>query len=168
PGAAHYLIHTYDVPALASRGLPAAQRYAAIAPAVPHALHMPSHIFTQLGLWPESIASNRASAAAATELFDRLHALEFTVYALLQGARDGAAREIVDQVAGFAAPEEGLAGAFAFAVIPARQAIETRRWADASQLRLGAPWDRSSLAVAVTWSARALGAARSGDGAGAT
>src|SRR5262249_61586914 len=77
PGVAHYLIHTYDYPPIAGHGLPFANRYAGIAPAVPHALHMPSHRFTRVGYWRESIASNRASADAATNLFDRLHAIAY-------------------------------------------------------------------------------------------
>jgi hypothetical protein len=89
---AHYLIHSYDYPAIADKGLIAARRYATIAPAAPHAQHMPSHIFTRRGFWGDSIESNRASAAAAKNDFDRLHAMDYLMYAHLQRGQDQAAR----------------------------------------------------------------------------
>jgi hypothetical protein len=106
PGVTHYLIHSYDYPALAERGLPAARSYGSIAPWVPHALHMPSHIFTRLGMWEESIAANRSSAEAsrayaamrhrdATEA-EELHALDYMAYSYLQEGQDAKAKEIVD------------------------------------------------------------------------
>ena len=135
PGVVHYLIHCYDYPALAQRGLAAAQSYGAIAPWVPHALHMPSHIFTRLGMWDESIDSNRAAADAArayaamrhrdaTEA-EELHALDYMAYSYLQEAQDNKAKEIVD----FAAtvrktnPELEFSAAYALAAIPARYAL---------------------------------------------
>ena len=96
PGVAHYLIHLYDYPPIAERGLEAAKRYAAIAPAAPHAQHMPSHIFTRVGLWKKSIASNAASAKAAKESKepdDQMHGMDYMVYAYLQLSQDKRARE---------------------------------------------------------------------------
>ena len=147
PGVAHYLIHSYDYPALAERGLAAAQSYGSIAPWVPHALHMPSHIFTRLGMWEESIAANRSSADAsrayaamrhrdATEA-EELHALDYMAYSYLQEGQDTKAKEIVD----FAAtvrktnPELEFSGAYALAAIPSRYALERNAWADAAALR---------------------------------
>src|SRR5439155_1367446 len=92
PGVAHYLIHSYDYPPIAEKGLTAARRYAAIAPAAPHALHMPSHIFTRRGFWGESIEANRASINAISSHFDQLHALDYLAYAYLQTAQDAAAK----------------------------------------------------------------------------
>src|SRR5262249_40432992 len=119
PGVAHYLIHSYDYPTLASRGLDAARRYAKIAPSAPHALHMPSHVFTRLGLWQESIASNRDSAAAAKEyrsVFEQLHALDYQAYGYLQGAQDREAKRILDACQALAKEDlEHFASAYAFA-----------------------------------------------------
>ena len=177
PGITHYIIHSYDAPALAPRALDAARRYAEIAPAAPHALHMPSHTFTRLGYWQESIESNIASAAAAQKdgaAAEELHALDYQVYAYLQTAQDQAAKKVLDAVpsiashiqmsgAGVAAPPP--AGFFAVAAIPARFAIERNAWADAAALvprESRFPW-----ADAVTYFARGLGAARSGNPAAA-
>ena len=173
PGLAHYIIHSYDVPALASRALTAARRYGAIAPDAPHALHMPSHTFTRLGYWGESVDTNVLSAAAARRLgatAEELHAMDYQTYAYLQMARDGAARTVVDSLiaaaarldpnaTGSAAP--GVAGVFALAAIPARYALERGAWADAA--RLDARETPFLFADAITHFARALGAARSGD-----
>src|SRR5207249_2993997 len=101
PGVSHYLIHLYDYPPLAEKGLDAARRYAEIAPAAPHAQHMPSHVFTRVGYWKESIASNEASvrsAKAGKELHDQLHAMDYLVYAHLQLAHDKEARAVVDEM----------------------------------------------------------------------
>ena len=177
PGIAHYIIHSYDTPALAPRALDAARRYAEIAPAAPHALHMPSHTFTRLGYWQESIESNIASAEAARKdgaATEELHALDYQVYAYLQTAQDQAAREVLDAVPsiasrivmsgpGVAAPPP--AGIFAAAAIPARFTIERNGWADAAALvprESPFPW-----ADAVTYFARGLGAARNGNSAAA-
>ncbi|MCA1560917.1 MAG: hypothetical protein LC804_11855, partial [Acidobacteria bacterium] len=135
PGIAHYIIHSYDVPSLAPRALDAARRYAKIAPDAPHALHMPSHTFTRVGSWQESIETNIASAAAARKdnaASEELHALDYQVYAYLQTAQDAAAKKVVDEltaigsriqidVPGAAAPAP--AGFFALAAIPARYAL---------------------------------------------
>ncbi len=181
PGVAHYIIHSYDYPPLADRALSAARGYAKIAPAVPHALHMPSHIFIRLGLWQESIDSNRASAAAAKEYalkafpgrawFQELHALDYLVYAYLQGAQEREAKGVLDElkVMRKAEPEDG-ASAYAFTAIPARYVLERRAWAEAASLTLHPstfPWSRYHWAEANLYFARALGAARSGNTANA-
>jgi hypothetical protein len=177
PGVAHYLIHSYDYPPLANRALTAARSYAKIAPSAPHALHMPSHIFTRLGLWQESIQSNAASAAASKEYArkvgaagawpEQLHSMDYLAYAYLQGAQDREARRVVDELMEIqkAEPENFPAG-YAFAAIPARYALERRRWADAAALTLhpsSFPWSRFRWVEAITVFTRALGAARSGD-----
>ena len=177
PGVAHYLIHSFDYPPLAPLALNAARSYARIAPSAPHALHMPSHIFTRLGLWQESIASNIASAAAArdydakmhpgTASFNQLHALDYLAYAYLQTAQDGKAKEIVDTV--FAMNKlsaNTFQAAYAFAAIPARYALERRQWAAAAALKLfpsDFPWNNFSHAAAMIYFARSLGASRSGE-----
>jgi len=171
PGVAHYLIHSYDYPPIASRGLSAARRYASIAPSAPHALHMPSHIFTRRGFWQESIDSNRASAAAAKNHFDQLHAMDYLAYAYLQMGQDLAAKRVLDEA--LAIPKvnvENLVPGYALAAIPARYTLERSRWADAASLSLPAtdfPWSRFPQAEAVLIFARALGTARNGNGADA-
>ena len=176
PGVAHYLIHSYDNPVLAAHALPAARRYAKIAPSVPHAQHMPSHIFIRLGLWQEAIASNLASAAAAREyeikshmegVWDqRLHAMDYLVYSYLQTGQEGEARRVVDEAGAVTKVKPaGLIAEYALAAIPARFTIERQNWAAAAALK-----PRSSAgpaAEAITWWARALGAARLGDVAAA-
>lgn len=171
PGVAHYLIHSYDHSPIAHRGLAAARRYAQIAPSAPHALHMPSHIFTRQGLWQESIESNRASAAATEHHYDKLHAMDYLEYAYLQGAQDLAAKQVFDDMNALEkVNSEHWTTAYALAAIPARYTLERRRWADAASLTLQPneyPWSRFPQAEAVAVFARALGAARSGDAAAA-
>jgi tetratricopeptide (TPR) repeat protein len=182
PGVAHYLIHSYDYPPLAAKGLAAARSYARMAPAVPYALHLPSHIFTRLGLWQESIATNRAAVMAAQEelratpavdarLSHALHAMDYMLYGHLQLAQDQAAKRIVEEVRALQTPDaEHLDAAYALAAIPARYALERRRWDEAMGLQLppkAVAWDRFPQAEAVTVFARALGAARSGKAAAA-
>lgn len=167
PGILHYLIHSYDFPTLATQGLPAAQRYAEVAPAAPHALHMPSHVFSMLGMWQESIQANRAALAVAKTY---VHAMDFMVYAYLQGAQDGEARRLVEEsrvLQQTQAPptERSPTGAVlgvhtAFAAIPARYAIERGNWAEAHALPVQPAYP---AADAITYFARAMGAARSGD-----
>jgi hypothetical protein len=178
PGLAHYIIHAYDVPALAGRALVAAQRYAAIAPDAPHALHMPSHTFTRLGYWQESIDSNVAAAAAARrqgQTAEELHASDYETYAYLQTAQDQAAARIVNSLPQLEArfdPKAVLIGAgppvagyFALAAIPARYALERQDWQQAEQLALrDTPFPYTD---AMTWFARGLGAARLGHTAAA-
>ncbi len=168
PGAAHYLIHSYDYPPIAEKGLPAALRYAAIAPAAGHALHMPSHIFTRVGAWEESIETNRRSeeTARANKTPDEiLHAIDYQVYALLQLSRDAEARSAIERGEAEAARYERNAGAYALAAGGARYAIERGDWAMAAQLK--PRLSKFAYADAVVHFARAIGAARSGDPEGA-
>jgi hypothetical protein len=173
PGLAHYIIHSYDAPPLADRALEAARRYAKVAPSAPHALHMPSHTFTRVGYWQESIDANTASGAAAKRdgaTAEELHTMDYRAYAYLQTGQDAAARRLVDalpEVAtrfnpnaiGSAAP--GVAGVFALAAIPARYALERGAWAEAAKLE---PHPSNYLyADALTHFARAIGAAQTGD-----
>ncbi len=167
PGVAHYLIHSYDYPPIARRGLDAARRYAKIAPSAPHALHMPSHIFTRLGLWQESIDSNVASASSTANHFDQLHAMDYLTYAYLQRAQDQRAQRVVAEIMGLTTinTDHWVAG-FALAAIPSRYALERGRWAEAASLTLPGgefPWRRSPQAEAVLIFARGMGAARGGD-----
>jgi hypothetical protein len=176
PGLAHYIIHAYDVPALADRALMAARRYAEIAPDAPHALHMPSHTFTRLGYWQESIDSNVAAAAAARrqgQTAEELHASDYEIYAYLQTGQDKVAARIVNslpQIASRFDPKALLIGAgppsagyFALAAIPARYALEREDWQQAEEL---APQETPyPYADAMTWFARGLGAARLGHAA---
>jgi hypothetical protein len=173
PGLAHYIIHSYDVPALASRALDAATRYAQIAPSAPHALHMPSHTFTRVGAWQPSIDTNIASAAAARKqraTAEELHATDYQMYAYLQTAQDAAARRLLEALPEMAsrfdinatksaAPPS--AAYYAMAAVPARWALERGAWAEAAMLEVhpsGLPY-----VDALTEFARALGAARAGD-----
>src|SRR6266511_4423542 len=181
PGVIHYIIHAYDAPPLAHLGLPAARRYAKIAPAVPHALHMPSHIFTRLGLWSEAIQSNLDCVAASKDYARRiqldavwdeqLHAMDYLAYAYLQSAQDKKAKEILDELNGIRkVSSEDLKTAYPMAAIPARYTLERRQWTDAAALSAGwrdFSWDRFPGAEAIVHLARGLGAARTGDIAGA-
>jgi hypothetical protein len=175
PGVAHYLIHSYDFPTLASRALPMAQHYADIAPHVPHALHMPSHIFTRLGMWDESIRSNLAAAQASREYsgahdggavyYDAVHAWDYLEYAYLQKAQDRKARAICDSVAAIRrVSHQTLSFFYALTSVPARYALEHHAWSEAAALELpsGWSWNRYPWTEATTEFARALGAARSG------
>ena len=168
PGIAHYLIHLYDYPPIAEKGLDAARRYAKIAPAASHAQHMPSHIFTRVGYWKESIASNAEAARVAKldkEVSDQLHAMDYQVYGYLQLGQDAKAKAIVDEM--MAVPVTGslFAAQYALAVSPARYAVERGDWKAAAELQVRP----SPLAYteAMTHFARALGAARSGNPAAA-
>jgi tetratricopeptide (TPR) repeat protein len=167
PGAAHYLIHTYDYPAIAEKGLPAARRYAMIAPTVSHAQHMPSHIFTRRGHWQDSIASNLASAAAADNDFDRFHAWDYLAYGYLQLGQDRLARGVLDQILSIEKPNVlNFGTAFALAAIPSRYALERTQWGDAAGLALRPgdfPWARFPQSEAILVFARGLGAARTGN-----
>ena len=164
PGISHYLIHAYDVPALAHKGIAAAERYAALAADAPHALHMPSHIFTRVGRWEDSIETNRRSAETARareEVFDELHAVDYMVYGYLQTGRPEAARRALDDTGRYAAwtPPTALGG-YALTAMPARMALERGDWEAAAGLgtrRYGVPF-----VDATTHFARAMGAARAG------
>jgi tetratricopeptide (TPR) repeat protein len=165
PGVAHYLIHLYDYPSIADKGIEAARRYAKIAPDAPHALHMPSHIFTRVGYWNDSIASNLASARSAKESSDfaeELHAMDYLVYAYLQLGRDDKAKAVIDEmktVTGFS--ETFIPGPYAEAASPARYALERGDWKAAQELTVRP--SPLANAQAITYFARALGAARSGN-----
>ena len=177
PGIAHYMIHSFDYPDLAELALPAARVYARIAPSAPHALHMPSHIFTRLGMWQESVASNLASAAAAQRglarihssatAFDALHASDYLAYAYLQMGQDAKARELSEQVAKVASLDlPQFSAGYALAAIPARYTLERRAWKEAAALEVSPaffPWAKYPYAEAIVHFAQSVGAARSGD-----
>src|SRR5256886_542406 len=177
PGVVHYLIHSYDYPQFAKRGLTAAQTYDSIAPWVPHALHMPSHIFTRLGMWDESIAANRASAEAsrayaamrhrdATEA-EELHALDYMAYSYLQEAQDTEAKKIVDVAAKVRKtnPELEFIAAYALAAIPTGYAFERNDWAAAATLPIPdlPHWSAFPFLEALIEYGHALGYAHTGD-----
>lgn len=182
PGVTHYIIHSYDYPALANLALHAARSYAKIAPASAHAQHMPSHIFTRLGLWEEAVKSNLDAKSSAIAFAKRnkmtgawdeqLHAMDYLAYAYLQGAQDNRAWGVVDEVNKMQKVEpQSFKVAYAFAAIPARYALERRRWDEAAQLTLPPgtsktfPWKSFRWAEANIHFARAIGAARNGDAA---
>jgi tetratricopeptide (TPR) repeat protein len=177
PGLAHYIIHAYDVPALAPKALDAARRYAKIAPSAPHALHMPSHTFTRVGYWRESIETNRASEQTALMqgvIGEALHAMDYQTYAYLQLAQDQNARRVLERAPAVAAKLDPnamggaaspLAARFSVAAMPARYALERGAWAEAAALQPNP--SAIPFVDAITHFARALGAARSGNPAGA-
>jgi tetratricopeptide (TPR) repeat protein len=169
PGLAHYIIHAYDAPPLADKALVAARSYASLAPAIPHALHMPSHTFTRVGSWKESIDTNKRSAEAAAKSNgpgEELHALDYQTYAYLQIAQDKAAKAVVEHAGKVIIGTEGAAagaagaGAFAVAAIPARYALERGAWAEAAGLEVRSA--STPYTEAMTHFARAIGAARAG------
>ena len=177
PGVPHYLIHTYDYADLAPKGLPAARIYAGIAPSVPHAVHMPSHIFSRLGLWEEMVEGNQVSyRTAKAELgeqtlgigaYDALHAMDYMVFGQLQQAQDKAAQQVADEVAAIRKVNvENFVAAYAFASIPSRIALEHNDWTQAAALKLSPPdmaWSKFPQAEAILVFARGLGAARIGE-----
>ena len=180
PGVAHYLIHGYDYPALAQLALPAARSYARIAPASAHAQHMPSHIFTRLGLWQEAIRSNLDAQAAAKAYAvrhhmpgawdEQLHAMDYLAYAYLQGAQDEKAWSVLEELSKIQRVDPpNFKVAYATSAIPARYALERRRWSDAAKLPVPPvnlekfPWDMFRWAEAHIHFARGIGAVRTGD-----
>jgi hypothetical protein len=177
PGVTHYLIHSYDYPPLAHFALAAARSYARIAPSSAHALHMPSHIFTRLGLWGEDVATNIKSENAAKDYArknhltgawdEQLHAMDYLAYAYLQQARDREAHAVLDELKAIRKTDpESFKCAYSFAAIPARWALEQRNWSEAAELKVEPvdfPWPRFQWAEAITHFARAIGAARNGD-----
>jgi tetratricopeptide (TPR) repeat protein len=184
PGVTHYLIHSYDYPVLADLALPAARSYARIAPASAHARHMPSHIFTRLGLWQEAIRSNLDAKESAVAYAvrnrmpgawdEQLHAMDYLAYAYLQGAQDKQAAGVVEELYKIRRVDPpNFKVAYAFTAIPARYALERRRWAEAAALPSppgnmeAFPWQRFGWAEAHIHYARAVGAARTGDTAAA-
>ena len=171
PGVIHYLIHSYDYPTLASYGLDAARRYAKTAPAVPHALHMPSHIFVRLGLWEDAANSNRAAIDAGKKYEQethmsgawdqRLHPADYLVYSLLQSGRDLEARAVVEEISHIQkAQPDNLTGGYVLAVVPVRYAMERSKWAAAA--RLSPRPSTFPYTQALTYWARAMGSARTG------
>ena len=177
PGVTHYLIHSYDYPPVAHLALTAARRYATIAPSSAHALHMPSHIFTRLGLWDEDIATNIRSENAAKDYAQRnllkgvwdeqLHAMDYLAYAYLQQARDREALAVLSELKAIRKTDpENFKCAYSFAAIPARWALERRIWSEAAELKVEPvdfPWHRFLWTEAITHFARAIGAARNGN-----
>jgi hypothetical protein len=177
PGLAHYIIHTYDVPALADKARAAADRYSGIAPSAAHALHMPSHTFTRVGLWQESVETNSRSMRVALEsgsISEALHASDYAMYAYLQLGKEAEAKAILEGLPALArrfdpsavtGAATGAAGVFALAAIPARWVLERGAWSEAAALEPRATaWP---YAEAMTYFARALGAAHTGDLSGA-
>ncbi len=182
PGVAHYLIHSFDYPPLAELAVPAAKRYATIAPDSPHAQHMPSHIFTRLGMWDDSIASNLKSEAAAQEMMkkkgfsgasrEELHAMDYLAYAYLQTGQDIEAQRVLGHLNAMHKVDEPVFSvAYAATAIPSRLVLERRQWREAASLelpnnvRLLVPFENFQWAVAHIHFARAVGAARSGNSA---
>jgi hypothetical protein len=173
PGLAHYIIHTYDYPALADKARAAARRYASIAPSAAHALHMPSHTFTRVGMWEESVATNNRSkkvALAGSSIAEALHASDYAMYAYLQMGKQSEAKAILEGLPALAARFDpnavtgaapGSAGVFALAAIPARWALERSAWTEAAALE--PKTSAFPYTEAMTYFARALGAAHTGD-----
>ena len=164
PGVAHYLIHSYDAPPIAAKGLDAARRYASLAPDAPHALHMPSHIFTRVGLWEESAATNKRSMEVAKkgkEADEAYHAVDYMVYAYLQLGKDKEARSMADEIVKVSGTTPRFVAPYPVAAMPARLALERGNWKEASQLTITPT--TYPFVEAITRFARAIGAARSGD-----
>jgi tetratricopeptide (TPR) repeat protein len=174
PGGHHYVIHAYDNPMLSEQAVDVARSYGKIAPEIPHALHMPTHTFTRLGLWQESIDWNRRSGDAALKRpvgdqtsLHYFHAVDYLAYAYLQGAEDQRAIDVLVELEGIKPPYQAhVASAYTFAAVPARLALERHSWAAAADLQprwpSAYPWDTAPAMEAITYFARALGAARSG------
>jgi hypothetical protein len=165
PGVAHYLVHSFDYPSIAERGLPAARLYARIAPNHPHALHMPSHIFTRLGMWQDSIDNNRRSVAAARAEVngqEQAHAMDYIVHAHLQLGQDAEAKRIVDEIASIKGINPAIfIGPYGISAMPARYALERRAWKEAAALQPQP--SQFPFTEANTHFARGLGFARMGD-----
>jgi len=164
PGVAHYLIHAYDSPELAKEGLPAARAYAQVAPSAAHALHMPSHIFTQLGLWDDSIRSNLAARAAAHQngdIGEELHAMDYLMYAYLQEARYAEASQLLEELRAMRTlPYDQFKVGYAAAAMPARYAAERHAWREEAETRANA--GSAPQVLAITYWSRAVGKARDG------
>ncbi len=176
PGVLHYTIHAYDNPMLASRAVAAARAYDKISPDVPHALHMPTHIFVRLGIWPDVVSWNIRSAKAALKYpangsvsHHYPHAIDYLMYAYLQEANDTRAKDLLDEIGGKENYQKTSVAGYALAAIPARYALERRQWAKAAVLderSPGAfPWEKFPEVEAITYFARGLGAAQSGNAA---
>lgn len=168
PGVSHYLIHSYDFPPLAHRGLQAAYRYRDTAPSAPHALHMPSHIFTRIGLWEDSVTANESVLKTTKAARTVLHSFDYMVYAWLQLGKDASAQKILRDIHAMPKVDDiALVSGYALAAIPARLLVERGRWAEAAQLKafpdeIDYSWPSLPHANAIRIFARGLGAARSG------
>ncbi len=178
PGAIHYTIHADDVTGRASENLAVVDRYSQIAPATPHALHMPSHIYVRLGDWPDVIEWNRASAEAALQhpvgdavSFHHIHALDYQLYGHLQQGNDHRAREVLEEALSTGPYQEDFNSAFHLAIMPARFAVERRAWEEAVEVEPREPdyleWDQYFWPEALSWYALGLGAVHTGDQEGA-
>ena len=174
PGIIHYSIHAYDNPVLAHLGVEPARAYGKIAPDVPHALHMPTHVFTRLGEWNDAATWNARSAKAALKYpthgatsMHYVHALDYLVYAYLQLGDGEKASGVLQQVESHHPTQDNFPAAYAFAAMPARISLEQQNWRQASQLKTRNPgyisWDKFPQLEAITYYARGIGAARSGD-----
>lgn len=174
PGPFHYLIHAYDNAALADQAVEIARSYDKIAPSVPHALHMPSHIFVRLGVWPDVISWNARSAEAALEQspeeytsMHHAHALDYMMYAYLQQGQDQAAKGVLDEIDAVENYQDSFGAAYGIAAAQARYVLEREGWDDAARLPVRShtafPWDKYPHYEAITYFTRGLGAARSGD-----
>jgi hypothetical protein len=176
PGIAHYIIHNYDYPVLAEIALPAARKYASIAPASAHAQHMPSHIFTRLGLWDECIRSNLVAASSGRcyaeqaklkgSWDEELHALDYLVYAYLQKGEDSLAKERVDHLKTITEVSPvNFKVLYAFAASPSRYLLEKRMWKEAADMEVypsGFPWEKFPWQKAIIHFTRLLGAVHEG------
>jgi hypothetical protein len=173
PGLFHYIIHSYDNPMLATRAVKVSRGYLKLAPNVPHALHMPSHIFVRLGLWSDVIESNRRSADVAKQLsigkpvsLHAVHAMDYLMYAHLQHAADTKAREVLAEINRVKNYQDSFASAYAIAAAQARYLLERQQWADAAKLPVRThsafPWEKYPWHESITYFARGLGAGRSG------
>jgi tetratricopeptide (TPR) repeat protein len=174
PGLFHYTIHAYDNPKFASRAMEVAQEYHKLAPNVPHAQHMPSHIFVRMGMWSNTIEWNTRSAAAAEKQSEEgvlslhyIHAMDYLMYAYLQRGEDKMAMKVLDTINGVEKYQDSFASAYGIAAAQARYPLELRRWEEAADLSLRThstfPWDKYPWHEAITYFARGLGAARRGD-----
>ncbi|MFT5674826.1 MAG: tetratricopeptide (TPR) repeat protein [Paraglaciecola sp.] len=174
PGAIHYTIHAYDNPPLAELAIDAARAYDKIAPDVPHSLHMPSHIFIRLGMWGDAVSWNLRSAKAALKYptngsssLHYAHAMDYLIYGYLQLGEGDKAKQALAQIEPHHPIQAVFPTAYAFAAIPARIALEQKKWHQASQLKIQhpsyIPWKKFPQVEAITYYARGLGAARSGD-----
>ncbi len=173
PGLYHYTIHAYDNPVLAEKGVKVANGYDKIAPNVPHALHMPSHIFVRLGMWPQTIKWNKRSANAAEEQsgdvmsLHYIHAVDYLIYAYLQKGQYAKAEKLLEKVNSIQNYQDSFASAYGIAAAQSRASVEQMKWEEAASTALRThssfPWDKHPQYEAITYYVRGLGAARSGD-----
>jgi len=173
PGLFHYTIHAYDNPVLAGKGVKVANGYDKIAPNVPHALHMPSHIFVRLGMWPQTISWNKRSANAAEEQSGEvmslhyIHAVDYLIYAYLQKGQYAKAEKLLEKVNSIQKYQDSFASAYGIAAAQSRAAVEQMKWDEAANTAVRThsefPWDKHPQYEAITYYVRGLGSARSSD-----